>query len=74
MIYYLRYNVEHKNGVSNLKWKVFETEEKFWLTNNVIINTKTWTDDTPFPEGGFKYSLYCDGTMTFCDENKIIIE
>jgi hypothetical protein len=74
MRYYIRYNVDHKNGKSDLPWKVFESEDKFYLTRNVILYTISWTGDTPFPDGGFKYSIYCDGKMTSCDENEIVIE
>jgi len=74
MRYYIRYNVDHKNGTSKFKWKVFESEDKFWLTNSVIMYVPSWTKDTPFPDGGFKYSIYCDGEMTSCDENEIVIE
>lgn len=74
MIYYIRYNVDHKNGTSEFPWKVFESETKFYLTRNVRINTVMWTGDTPYPEGGFKYSVYCDGIMTRCTEEEIIID
>lgn len=73
MIYYIRYNVEHKHGNSEYPWRVFENETKFYITRNVQINTKTWTGDTPFPDGGFKYSIYCDGIMVKCTEDEIII-
>lgn len=72
--YYIRYNVDHKNGNSDLPWKVFESEDKYYLTGNVIFYTTTWTKETPFPDGGFKYSIYCDGEMISCDESEIIIK
>lgn len=74
MIYYIRYNVEHKNGQSEFPWRVFESEEKFYLTKNIKINTITWTNETPFPTGGFKYSLYCEGEMIICNEDEIVIK
>ncbi len=75
MRYYIRYNVDHKNGISEFPWKVFEDEKKFYLTRNVIFDTiTTWTEKTPFPDGGFKYSIYCDGNITVCDENQIVIK
>lgn len=74
MIYYIRYNVDHKNGVSEFPWKVFENEHKYYLTKNVFFYTITWTGETPFPDGGVKYSIYCDGVMTTCNEEEIIIE
>lgn len=73
MIYYIRYNVAHKQGTSPLKWRVFQNEDKFWMTNSVVINVRTWTGDTTFNDDEFKYSIYCDGTLTSCDENEIII-
>ena len=74
MIYYIRYNVDHKNGNSEFPWKVFESEHKFYLTKNVKFDTITWTKETPFPEGGFKYSVYCDGTMVTCNDDEIVIQ
>lgn len=74
MVYYIRYNVDHKNGNSEYPWKVFENEQKYYLTKNVRFNTKTWTNETPFPEGGFKYSIYCEGIMTACTLDEIVIQ
>ncbi len=74
MKYYIRYNVDHKNGTSEFPWKVFEDEHTFHLTKNVVFYTMTWTDETPFPDGGVKYSIYCNGKITYCDEDEIIIE
>jgi hypothetical protein len=73
MIYYLRYNVDHKNGKSDLPWKLFEAENKFFLSKEVKINVSTWTRGTLVDGGSFKYSIYCDGTLTVCDENLIEI-
>jgi hypothetical protein len=73
-VYYIRYNVEHKNGNSEFLWRVFESEDKFYLTKSVKVCTMTWTASTPFPEGGFKYSIYCEGTMTYCNQDEIVIE
>ena len=72
--YYVRYNVEHKNGISNYPWKVFETEDIFYLTKSVKINTTTWTNETPFIGGGVKYSIYCEGTMTSCTDLEVVIQ
>lgn len=74
MIYYIRYNVEHKKELSEYPWKVFQDEFNFYLTKNVRINTPSWTSETPFPDGGVKYSIYCDGTLTKCTPDEIIIE
>lgn len=72
--YYIRYNVEHKHGDSDIPWRVFETESKFYLTHHVEIKVPTWTAPTAHPDGSTKYSVYCTGTMTQCDLNRIVIE
>lgn len=72
MIYYIRYNVDHKNGKSPFVWKVFESESVYYLTNSVVINVPTWTSPTPYNDE-FKYSLYCEGIMTECNQDQISI-
>jgi hypothetical protein len=74
MRYYIRYNVDHKNGKSEFPWKVFISETEFFLTRSVIFRKPTWTHPTILPDGSIKYSLHCDGTMTACHEDEIVIE
>ena len=64
MIYYIRYNVDHKHGNSEFPWRVFESEDKFYLTKNIMINRPSFTFPTMHPSGDIKYSIYCDGVMT----------
>ena len=74
MLYYIRYNVEHKHGVSHLQWHVFETENKFYETRNVVFKKPTWTGPTLHPSGDLKFSIYCDGVMTTNTPELIVIE
>lgn len=71
--YYIRYNVDHKSGVSDKVWKVFESETKFWLTDKVTIKVPSWTGTSEL-NGSTKYSIWCEGRMSVCTELEIVIE
>lgn len=65
--YILRYNVEHKSGVSDKRWRLYSEDGEVHLLDSVKITVPCWTEDTAVGDA-IKYSivmygyLYIDGT------------
>lgn len=63
--YILRYNVEHKHGESDKKWRLYsEDGVELYLLDSVKIMVPCWTEDTPVQDA-IKYSIVMYGYVKF---------
>jgi hypothetical protein len=73
MKYIIRYNVEHKKGLSDRKWKVYSEDGKeTYLVDSVRIHSFSHSEDTPTSEGE-KYSIVVEGDVYQTGEYEITI-
>jgi len=71
--YIIRYNVEHKAGLSDIKWKIYSDDNtESYVVNSIKLETESWTEDTEVGEA-IKYSIVTVGRLIWDDELSIRI-
>lgn len=65
MKYVIRYNVDHRHGLSDKRWKIYAYDgSEFHLVDHISIKAPSWTADTINKDGHLTYSIITEGTLT----------